>query len=162
MRFTVQYIPLSKIKPDIPVKMTQRINILRRILHDCMHLLAVRKNKKDGTFIIISGLDRYEYLRKHTNKQYAPCIVDESKTSAGMKSLIYRLRNRRLLYHFPQINPERMTPPSLSIIRTFLKQEPRFADLSRSQQLKVMLLGIRYKKTVVSSMKAMVDDMLSK
>lgn len=162
MRFTVQYIPLSKIKPDLSVKMTQHIKQLRSVLWDCVHLLAVRKNKKDGHFIIVSGLDRYEYLRKHTNKKYAPCIVDESKVSERVRSWFYRFRNRHLLSYFPHVNLDRMTPASRSIVRTFLKQEPRYVHLSRSQRIKVLLLGIRYKKTVVSSMKAMVDEMVSK
>jgi hypothetical protein len=158
----VQYIPLSKIKPDFPVKMTQHIKNLRKLMWDCMHLLIVRKNRKDGNFIIVSGLDRFEYLRKHTNKKYAPCIVDESKASARVKSWIHRPWNRQLLQNVPLIKPERMMPASWSIIRVFLKQEPRFVQLSRSQKIKVLLLGVRYKKTAVLSMKAMVDDILSK
>lgn len=162
MRFMVHYISLSKIKPDLSVKMTQNIKKFRRLMWDCMHLMAVRKNRKDGNFILLSGLDRYEYLRKHTNKKYAPCIIDGGKASFGVKAWIHRLRNRPMLHDFPYINADQMIPTSWSIVRSFLKQEPRFLHLSRSQQLKVLLLAIRYKQTVVSSMKAMVDDSLSK
>jgi hypothetical protein len=44
-----------------------------------------------------------------------------------------------------------------SIIRAFLKQEPRFRMLSHRKQLKVLRLGIQYRRTTVQSMKAKVD-----
>lgn len=153
MRVNVQYIPLNKLKPDLSVKMTQNIQRLRSLMADCMHLIAVKKNKKNGQYIILSGHDRYEYLRKHTNKKYAPCIIDESKVSSGVKSLIQR---------FPEITSEQMVPTSLSIIRAYLKQDPHFSRLSYHQQLKVLLLAIRYKKTVIRSMKAKAEELAAK
>ena len=39
----VQYIPLNKLKPDFAPKTTQR---LRSLMADCMHVIAVKKNKK--------------------------------------------------------------------------------------------------------------------
>lgn len=153
MRVTVQYIPLQKLKPDLSVKMTQNIQKLRSLMSDCMHLIAVKKNKRNGNYIILSGHDRYEYFRKHTNKKYVPCIVDESKVSSGVKSLIDR---------FPEISSEQLVPTSLSIIRAYLKQDPRFSKLSYHQQLKVLLLAIRYKKTVIRSMKAKADELTTK
>ncbi|MFC3883484.1 hypothetical protein ACFOU2_08145 [Bacillus songklensis] len=153
MKFTVQYIPLSKIKPDLPSKMTEHIKKLQSLLWDCMYILVVKKNRKDGSFTIVSGLERFEYLRKHTKNIYAPCIVDDS-TSSGIKSWIQRLRNKQPLDDFP------MMPTSWSIVRSFLKQEPRFSNLSRSQQIKVLLLGVRYRKTVILSMKTMVNQIL--
>jgi hypothetical protein len=161
MRFTVQYIPLSKIKPDLSGKMTQHIKKIRNLMWDCMYILAVRKNRKDGNYVIISGRDRYEYLLKHTNNKYAPCIVDESKEPPEAKSKFRQLRNRSFLHNVPLINPNRMVPKRWSIVRAFLKEEPRFKHLSRNQQLKVLLLGIRYKRTAILSMKAKVNEMLS-
>lgn len=153
MRVTVQYIPLNKLKPDLSVKMTQNIQKLRSLMADCMHLIAVKKNKKNGQYIIVSGHDRFEYLRKHTNKKYVPCIVDENKVTSGLKTLIHR---------FPEIAPEQMVPTSWAIIRAYLKQDPRFRQLSYHQQLKVLLLAIRYKKTVIRSMKTLVEELVSK
>lgn len=160
MKFIVQYIPMSKIKPDLSVKMTDNLKKLRRLMWDSMHILAVRKNGKDGSYIVVSGLDRYEYLSKHTNKKYAPCIIEDRETATELNSWMYRLRNRRLLSFFPNIDQKRMTPAGLSIIRSFLKQEPRFRQLSVSQQIKVLMIAVRYKKTMIGSMRMMVDDLL--
>lgn len=161
MRFTIQYIPLNKIQSSGSVLMTQRIKQLRSMLWDSAHLLAVRKNRKDGGFTVVGGHDRFRYLRTHTNKMYAPCILDESKEPAAggiLPSWIRRFRNRKLPRRFPKFHPEKITPAGWSIIRAFFKEEPRFERLTRVQQMKVLLLGVRYKKTVVTSMKAMVDD----
>lgn len=161
MRFTVQYIPLSKIKPDFPSNLTSNIRKLRLMMWDCMHLIVVRKNRKDGSYMILLGNDRYEFLRKHTKKLAAPCLVDESKPKAQVKSWLYQLRNKRLRNYLPDIKPDRITPPAWSIIRVFLKEEPRLKQLSRKQQIQVLMLSIRYKKIVVASMKTKVDQMLS-
>lgn len=153
MKFTVQYIPLSKINPNLQVKITDRIKKLQHLMWDCMHIIIVRKNNKDESYMIVSGRDRFEYLRKYTKHIYAPCIVDES-TSNGIKSWINRLRNKQPLDDFP------MMPKSWSIVRTFLKKEPHFRNLSRTQQMKVLILAIRYKKTVISTMKTRVNEMI--
>lgn len=153
MKFTVQYIPLNKIKPDLSLKVTEHIKKLQSLMWDCMYILIVKKNKKDGSFTIVSGLERFEYLRKHTKNIYAPCILDES-TSSGIKAWIDRLRNKQPLDDFP------MMPTSWSIVRSFLKQEPRFSHLSRSQQIKVLLIGARYRRTVIRSMKHKVNEIL--
>ncbi|MEF3305849.1 hypothetical protein [Paenibacillus sp. GYB003] len=55
----------------------------------------------------------------------------------------------------------RTVPAGWSVVRSFLKREPRFARLSRVQQLQVLLLGIRYRKTVVCAMKAKVEELLA-
>ena len=161
MRFTVQYIPLHKIKADSTIPLTQHIKNIRKRMWDCMHLLAVRRNRKDGSYIVISGLDRYEYLTKHTNKKYAPCLVDTHKASVLMKLPFQRNAMVRLLQQFPTISIQEMKPASWSIIRTFIRREPRFSRLSRARQIKLLFMAIRYKKTVVASMKAQVDKMLS-
>jgi hypothetical protein len=153
MKFTIQYIPLSKIKPDLSVKITEQIKRLQRLMWDCMFVLVVRKNRKDDSYIIVSGQDRYESLRKHTKNIYAPCIVDKS-TSSRILTWFHRLRNKQPLDDFP------LMPTSWSIVCTFLKQEPRFKNLSRSQQLRVLLLAARYKKTVIYSMKTTVNEIL--
>jgi hypothetical protein len=162
MRYTVQYIPLNKIKPGFSAKITQRVKELRKIAQDCMHLLIVRKNKKEGGYLVVSGMNHLDYLKNHTKKNYAACLVDESKASASLASLLYRFRKRKLPYDLPFTKTERIPDNSWSIINSFLKQEPRFRRLSRSQQIKVLKLGLLYKKTAIVSMKAKVDDLLKK
>ncbi|MCM2532740.1 hypothetical protein NDK43_10540 [Neobacillus pocheonensis] len=153
MKFTIQYIPLNKIKPDLSLKITEHIKKLQRLMWDCMFVLVVRKNRKDDSYIIVSGQDRFENLRKHTKSIYAPCIVDKS-TSSGFTSWFHRLRNKQPLDDFP------LLPKSWSIVRSFMKQEPRFRNLSRSQQIRVLILAAQYKKTVIYSMKTMVNEIL--
>lgn len=153
VKFTIQYIPLSKIKPDVSLKITEHVKKLQRLMWDCMFVLVVRKNRKDNNYTIISGQERYESLRKHTKSIYAPCIVDKS-TPSGRLSWFHRLRRKQPLDDFP------LMPSSWSIVRSFLKQEPRFKQLSRSQQIRVLLLAAHYKKTVIYSMKMTVDDIL--
>jgi|GEM_PF-1809307 len=160
MRYTVQYIPLNKIKPGYSDKITKRIKELRKTAQDCMHLLVVRKSKKDGGYIVVSGHQHLDYLQKHTKKTAAPCLVDESKLSTKFGSLLDQLRKRKLPYEVPHMKPNRLTPSTWAIMYTFLKQEPRFRRLSRSQQIKVILLGLQYKKTTIASMKAKVTDLL--
>ncbi|WML56205.1 hypothetical protein [Neobacillus sp. PS2-9] len=154
MKFTIQYIPLNKIKPDLSLKITEHIKKLQRLMWDCMFVLVVKKNRKDGSYIIVSGQDRFESLKKHTKNIYAPCIVDKS-SSTGMISWFHRLRNKQPLDDFP------LMPPSWSIVRSFLKQEPRFKKLSRSEQIRVLLIAARYKKTVIYSMRTTVNELLS-
>ncbi|WP_257351629.1 hypothetical protein [Pseudalkalibacillus decolorationis] len=153
MKFTVQYIPLSNIKPDLPLKITEHIKRLQGLMWDCMYILVVKKDRNDGNYILVSGRERFEHLRKHTKNLYAPCIVDESSPS-GIKSWMHRIRNKQPLDDFP------MAPKSWSIVRTFLKKEPRFKKLSRVQQIKVLYLGARYKKTVILSMQTKVNQLL--
>jgi hypothetical protein len=153
MKFTIQYIPLNKIKPDLSVKITEHIKKLQRLMWDCMFVLVVRKNRKDDSYIIVSGQDRFESLKKHTKNIYAPCIVDKS-SSTGMISWLHRLRKKQPLDDFP------LMPASWSIFRSFLKQEPRFKNLSRSEQIRVILIAAHYKKTVVYTMKNTVNEIL--
>ncbi len=127
-----------------------------------MHLLVVRKSRKKDDYVLIGGNSHYEYLRKHTKKIAAPCLVDESNVSARIHSLVQRFRKRNLPYDIPLVKRERTPAASWSIIRRFLRQEPRFSQLTRKQQIKVLRLGLQYKKTTVASMKATVDDMTKK
>ncbi|WP_342431568.1 hypothetical protein [Neobacillus sp. FSL H8-0543] len=127
MKFTIQYLPLSKIKPGVSLKITEQVKKLQRLMWDCMFVLVVKKNRKDDSYTIVSGQDRYESLRKHTKSIYAPCIVDKSQ-SAGIIPWFYRLRNKQSLDDFP------LMPTSWSIFRSFLKQEPRFNQLSRANK----------------------------
>ncbi|MDF2815617.1 MAG: hypothetical protein K0Q81_1817, partial [Paenibacillus sp.] len=152
MRFTVQYIPLSKIKPDVTPSMTARIRELRNRMWDCMHLLVVRKNSKDGSYRILLGNDRYEFMRAHTKKLVAPCLVDESKSQAQIKSWFLRFRSKRLSDPFPDVDTSHITPVAWSILREFLRKEPRLKQLSRKQQIQIMFMAIQYKKIVVASM----------
>jgi hypothetical protein len=153
MKFTIEYIPLNKIKPDLSLKITEHIKKLQRLMWDCMFVLVVKKNWKDDSYIIVSGQDRFESLKKHTKSIYAPCIVDKSG-SAGIIAWFYRLRNKQPLDDFP------LMPTSWSIVRSFLKQEPRFKNLSRSEQIRVLRIAARYKKTVIYTMKTTVDHIL--
>ena len=162
MRFTIQYIPLKKIDASATVRITERIKRLRAVVWDSSHLLAVKKNRRDGSFTVVGGHDRYRYMKAHTNKLYAPCVLDESKEPAdgALPSWIRTFRNRRLPKRLPTFHPEKMTPAAWSIIRLFAKEEPRFERLTRWQQARVLLLAVRYKKTVVKQMRGMVDDMI--
>jgi hypothetical protein len=153
MKFTVQYIPLTKIKPDLSLKVTEHIKKLQRFMWDCMFVLVVKKNQKDDSYIIVSGHDRFESLRKHTKNMYAPCIIDKS-SSSGFTSWLHRLRNKPPLDDFP------LMPHSWAIFRSFLKQEPRYKQLSRSEQIRVLLIAARYKKTVIYTMKSTVDGII--
>lgn len=153
MKFTIQYIPLNKIKPDLSLKITEHIKKLQRLMWDCMYVLVVKKSRIDGSYIIVSGQERFESLKKHTKNIYAPCIVDKT-SSTGVIPWFYRLWNKQPLDDFP------LMPPSWSIFRSFLKQEPRFKNLSRSEQIRVLLIAARYKKTVIYTMKMTVDSIL--
>jgi hypothetical protein len=160
MRYTVQYIPLSKIKPGFSVHLTEHTKELRKAAQDCIHLLIVRKSRKEGGYIILSGNNHFEYLQKYTKKKVAPCLVDESKASSRLTWLVHGIRKPKLPYDVPYIKRERTPVNSWSIIRKFLRQERRFRNLSRTEQIKVLRLGLQYKKTTVLSMKAKVDDLL--
>ncbi|GMK40763.1 hypothetical protein PCCS19_38190 [Paenibacillus sp. CCS19] len=161
MRYTVQYIPLSKIKPGFTIQLTNRIKELKRTAQDCMQLMIVRKSKKAGGYVLVSGSSHYDYLKKHTRKTTAPCLVDETKVSTKLNSLIHFIRNQRLPYEVPHIKRSDAPASSWGIIRQFMKQEPRFKNLSHREQLQVLRLGLQYKKTTVSAMKAMVHKHLN-
>lgn len=152
MKFTIEYIPLDKIKPDLSLKITENLKKLQRLMWDCMFVLVVKK-QKDDCYIIVSGEDRFESLKKHTKNIYAPCIVDKSDSSK-IPSWFHRLRKKQPLDDFP------LMPVSWSIVRSFLKQEPRFRNLSRSEQIRVLRIAARYKKTVIYTMKTTVDDII--
>ncbi|TDF98083.1 hypothetical protein [Paenibacillus piri] len=163
MRFTVQYIPLSRIKPGLSSIMTAKLRKLRSLVWDCMHVLVVRKNRKDGTYTVLLGQDRYDFLTKHTKKLTAPCLVDESKTCARLESWLHRLRNERRRAAVPFKRLDRLTPPAWSIIRTFMNTElARFNRLTCKQQIQVLILAVRYKRTVVALMKSKVDQLSSR
>ena len=122
-------------------------------LHDVC--FGCKKNRKDGSYILVSGQERFETLKKHTKNIYAPCIVDKS-VSPGMISWFYRLRlwNKQPIDDFP------LMPTSWLIVRSFLKQEPRFQNLSRPEQIRVLRIAACYKKTVIYTMKKTVDEIL--
>ncbi|MDR6550735.1 hypothetical protein [Paenibacillus qinlingensis] len=163
MRYTVQYIPLNKIKQDnTNTKTSPRKKEFKKVAQDLMQLLIVQKSKKDGDYIIQDGHHHFAFLKKHTNKNRAVCLVDESKMSTNFGNFVNRFRKRQLPYDIPYLKPNRFEINSWTIIRKFLKQEPRFRMLSRSQQLKVIRLGIQYRKTTVQSMQAKVEDMIKR
>ncbi|MFD1955568.1 hypothetical protein ACFSL6_15685 [Paenibacillus thailandensis] len=164
MRYTVQYIPLSKIKAGGSAQPTRRIKELRIAAQDFMHLLIVRKSRKHGGYVVVGGQNHYEYFKQHTKKKTVPCLVDESKAAAsfGFFANRFRLRGNSSQPDIPHLNRDRTPAKSLSIIRAFLNQQPRFKQLSRRQQFKVIRLGLQYKKTTVKSMNEMVDGFLRK
>jgi hypothetical protein len=152
MKFTIEYIPLHKIKPALSTRMTEKLRRLQRVVWDCMFVLVVKK-QKDDSYIIMSGNERFESLKKHTKSMYAPCLVDKSDSSVIL-SWFHRLWRKQPLDDFP------LMPASWSITRSFLKQEPRFKQLTRAEQIRVLRLAARYKKTVINTMKTTVDDIL--
>jgi hypothetical protein len=162
MRLNVEYIPLSKIKPDFSIKVTEHVKKLRSIMWDCMHILVVRKNN-NGQYTIVSGEERLEYLQKHTKNKFAPCIIDENKAKTEMKYWVSRLLHlQEVDYNKHRSVMERISPQSLSIIRKFLKQEPSYSNLNQFQKIKVLLLAFQYKKTAVHSMRLLVKSFQKK
>lgn len=159
MKFTVQYLPLEQIKPGSAVKWNDKAKALRQTAWDCMHLLVVRKNKQGG-YTVLLGNDRYEQLRKHSKRTHVPCLIDGRASPVRLQDWWGRLRKPKLPYPVPGLSRDRVEPAAWSIIRSFMKQEPRFRRLTRKQQLRVLMLGLRYKRTAVSSMKRKVDDLL--
>ncbi|WP_284646518.1 hypothetical protein [Paenibacillus silviterrae] len=162
MGYTVQYIPLSKIKSGLLAKPTKRSKELRKVAQDCMQLLIVKKSRKEGGYVIVSGNNHLEHYKKYTKKHVVPCLVDEGKISSNVASLLNRFRKRTLPYELPYTNTDQIGGNSWSIIRSFLKQDPRFKRLTRREQLKVLRLGIQYKKTTILSMKAKVDELMQR
>ncbi|MQR97352.1 hypothetical protein [Fictibacillus phosphorivorans] len=158
MKLNVQYIHLSKIKPDYSIKLTNHVKMLKNRMWDSMHMLVVKKDKKNE-FSIISGNDRYEYLKKHTKTNYALCMIDEHPTKTGIKNWLQRMKGIKKKEQ--EKNESKVSQTTLSIIKCFVKEEPRYHDLSLSKRLKVLLLAVRYKKTVIGSMKAKVDDLIN-
>jgi hypothetical protein len=162
MKFSVQYIPLSKIKSDGPAALTQRIKKLRSLIWDCMNLLAVRKNRKDGSYTLLTGHERYVYLRDHTRKQAVPCIVDETPIVSDIDAYITCLLHRKeTMLGQSKVLSLSLLPASWLIIRAFLKQEPRFTQLPRRQQLKVIVLAVQSRRTVITAMRAKVTELLA-
>ncbi|WP_188176360.1 hypothetical protein [Paenibacillus sedimenti] len=159
MGYTVQYIPLSKIKSGLIAKSTKRSKELHKVAQDCMQLLIVRKSRKEGGYVIVSGINHLEYYKRYSKKNVVPCLVDEGKISSTFVSLLNRFQKRKLPYELPYTNTDQIAGNSWSIIRSFLKQDFRFKRLTRREQLKVLRLGIQYKKTTIRSMKAKVDEL---
>jgi hypothetical protein len=162
MRFTVQYIPLSKIKPSSSPIMNAHVRKLRNMMWDCMHLLVVSKNHKDGDYTIVTGQERYDFLHKHTKKLVAPCLVDESKPKGQLESLLQQYRGLWQPKPSSVRRSFRLTPTTWSIVRAFLKEEPAFKQLTRLQQIQVLVLAVRYKRTVIASMKSKVHQISSR
>lgn len=157
MKVTVKYIPISLIKTEGPFVMTEKLRRLRRAMNDCMHLLVVRKMSRGG-YRVVFGLERLDFLLNHTNKKKVPCLVDESRAPVADKFPFWRRSVRhRIWKEVPELIRERLVPASWSIVKAFMLQEPRFNRLSSAQKLRVLLLAIRYQKTVIAAMKAKVD-----
>ncbi|WNB91293.1 hypothetical protein [Bacillus sp. NEB1478] len=162
MRLNVEYLPLSKIKPDPAVHVTEHVKKLRNMMWDCMHIIVVKKNSK-GHYSIVSGKDRFEYLRKHTKNKYAPCIIDENKITTEIKYWMRKWFHSQTLEQHRQLPfLEPFTPKSLSIIKLFLKQEPSFKKLNPFQKLKVLLIAVQYKKTTIHCMRLMMNSLHKK
>jgi len=147
MRYTIRYIPLRKIKPGEVPGMTARLRKLRALMWDSLHLIVVRRNRRDGSYSLLLGRTRYDYLLSHTKKLAAPCLVEESPPRLSFRDFGRRVR----------VMIDRA--PALSIIRALRRADPRFSRLSRRQQFRVLLLAIRYRETVVAAMIAAIDRM---
>ena len=145
MRYTVRYIPLRKIKPGEAPGMTARLRKLRALMWDSLHLIVVRRNRRDGSYSLLLGRTRYDYLLSHTKRLAAPCLIDDSPPRIRVREFGRRVRAMI----------ERA--PALSIIRALRRADPRFGRLTRRQQLQVLLLAIRYRETVVAAMIAAID-----
>ena len=158
----MQYIPLHKIKSGFIGKSTRRSKELHKVAQDCMQLLIVRKSRKEGGYIIVSGNNHLEYYKRYTKKNVVPCLVDKGKVSSTFESLLKRFQKHKLPYALPYTNTDHIAGNSLSIIRSFLKQDIRFKRLTRREQLKVLRLVIQYKKTTIRSMKAKVDELIKR
>lgn len=159
MKLNVQYIPLDKIKPNLTIKITEHVKQLRNRMWDCMYMLVV-KREKNNDFSIICGNDRYEYLSKHTKNKYALCIIDEQSNETcdknWFKTLLYKERRNE----WKEWARDNMSIHSISIIRAFIREDTRFKELSPFQRLRVILLAVTYKNTVISCMKSKVGDLL--
>ncbi|MFC0215358.1 hypothetical protein ACFFK0_23465 [Paenibacillus chartarius] len=158
----MQYIPLGKIKSGFVAKPTKRSKELHKVAKDCMQLLVVRKSRKHGGYVIVSGMNHLEYYKRYTKKNTVPCLVDENKLTSTVVSLLNRFRKSKLPYELPYSNTDQIAVNSWSIIRSFLKQDSRFQSLTRREQLKVLKLGIQYKKTTIRCMRAKVDELIRK
>ncbi|MFG6497701.1 hypothetical protein P8610_20255 [Fictibacillus sp. UD] len=159
MKLNVQYIPLHKIKPNLTIKITEHVKKLRNRMWDCMYMLVVKK-EKNNDFSIICGNDRYEYLTKHTKNKYALCIIDEQSNETGVEDWfkgLYRAERRKSGKEWVRDN---MSNNSISIIRAFIREDKRFKELSHFQRLKVILIAVKYKNTVITCMKSKVGDLL--
>ncbi len=159
MKLNVQYIPLHKIKPNLSIKITDHVKTLRNKMWDCMYMLVVKK-EKNNDFSIICGNDRYEYLTKHTKNKYALCIIDDHSNETGVKNWfdgLFRAEQRKAGIGWVRGN---MSFTTISIIRSFVKEDKRFKELSHLQRLRVILLAVKYKNTVISCMKLKVGELL--
>lgn len=94
MRYTVQYIPLTQIQPQFTMKMTKNIKKLKHVMRDCMQLLIVKKNKRGGSYTLLSGKEHFDFFRNQTNKKFVPCLVDESKKTKWINDMVFRIRNQ--------------------------------------------------------------------
>lgn len=151
MKFTVHYVPLKKIKTGSKVMITDRLKKLRTYMLDCMNVMVVKKNQKEDSYSLIYGLNQYQYLQKYSNKKYVPCIIDESEKKSWGR-LVQRFQNSTFM-DIP------LSPKSWSIVHAFLKEEPRFQKLTFTEKMKVILLAVRYKRTVIQSMKNKIDEL---
>ncbi|MFC4099167.1 hypothetical protein [Paenibacillus xanthanilyticus] len=164
MGYTVQYIPLHKIKAGLSAKTTKRSKELHKVAQDCMQLLVVRKSRKDGGYVILSGNTHLDYYKRFTKKNAVPCLVDEGTLATAWAALVNRYRKRQRPQELPHANgnADRIAGSGLSIVRSYLKQDARFKKLSRREQLRVLRLGWQYKKTTIRAMKAKVDELMKK
>lgn len=159
MKLNVQYIPLNKIKPNLTTKITEHVKQLRNRMWDCMYMLVV-KREKSNDYSIICGNDRYEYLTKHTKNKFALCIIDEQSNETCDKNWFKTLFHTERRKTGKEWVLDNLSTKSVSIIRDFIKEDTRFKELSPFQRLRVILLAVKYKNTVISCMKSKVVELL--
>jgi len=135
---------------------------LQKVAQDYVHLLIVRKSRKDRCYIIVNGNNNFEFLKNHTKKKFAPCLVAESKASESFSSIVHRFRKRKLPFDLPPNKVDKINAASWSIINSFLKKEPRFKQLPLNQQIRIIWIALRYKKATLLAMRKKVDQLLKK
>ena len=148
MRYTVQYIPLNKIKQEGSItRSSPRKKELKKVAQDLMQLLIVHKSRKDGGYIIQEGHQHFNFIKKHTNKNRAICLVEESKLANNVGNWVNRFRKRELPYEVTYLKRERIEVNSWKIIRQFLKREPRFQKLYHHhlKNIQTSLFGENFK-----------------
>ncbi|MDC3415464.1 hypothetical protein [Aquibacillus salsiterrae] len=144
MKFTIQYVPLKKITNNQPVDVTDKIRYLRKVMLDCLYLLVVKKNKKEDSYQVLSGHSRLDFLSKHTNLKYVPCLIADQHANSSKAALLNKMNDNN--------------SSSFQIIKRFIKEEPEYKSLNLFQKIKILMIGLNYKRTVISVMKSQVNQ----
>ncbi|KUO72350.1 MAG: hypothetical protein APF81_21860 [Desulfosporosinus sp. BRH_c37] len=84
MSCELQLIPLDDIRTLFNANISEAYNKHMRKMSSKLQyfdlLLVVEKNKDDNGYLLVGGYDRYYYLKNHTDRNVAPCIIEDSST----------------------------------------------------------------------------------